>query len=111
MPEGLALLYCEFVRRKLLDVLPLATRIVVDPTAKRSAMISGPDTLNLYGIYGLQFSAGSLVVTQSGFSPQRIVRLELNPDGATVGNVVPMASALESFDSCGIPAGIVRGLE
>ncbi|MGD8345820.1 MAG: hypothetical protein PVI83_01125 [Lysobacterales bacterium] len=81
--------------------------LVVDPTAKRSAMISGPDTLNLYGIYGLQFSAGSLVVTQSGFSPQRIVRLELNADGATVGNIVPMASALESFDMPGV--GTLRG--
>jgi hypothetical protein len=47
------------------------------------------------------------VVTQSGFSPQRIVRLELNADGATVGNIVPMARALESFDMPGV--GTLRG--
>jgi len=81
--------------------------LAVDPTARRSAMISGPDTLNLYGIYGLQFSGGSLVVTQSGFSPQRIVRLELNADGATVDTVTPMASALEAFDMPGV--GTLRG--
>jgi hypothetical protein len=81
--------------------------LLIDPLRHLSAMLSGPETLNLFGIYGIEFVDSKLIVTQSGISPQRILRLELNPDGATVANVAPMASALEGFDTPGV--GTVRG--
>lgn len=81
--------------------------LLIDPLRQRSAMLSGPETLNLFGIYGIEFIDGKLIITQSGISPQRILRLELNPDGATVANVAPMASALEGFDTPGV--GTTRG--
>ena len=80
--------------------------LLIDPKVQRSAMLTGPDTLNLGGIYGIEFADKNLVITQSGIMPQRIVRLELNADGASVANVAPMASALESFDTPG--AGTLR---
>ena len=54
--------------------------LLIDPLRQRSAMLSGPETLNLFGIYGIEFIDGKLIITQSGISPQRILRLELNPD-------------------------------
>lgn len=76
--------------------------LLIDPKAQRSAMLGGPESLNLSGIYGIQFSGENLVITQSGLSPQRIMRLEMNAEGSTVETVSPMASALEGFDTPGV---------
>lgn len=81
--------------------------LVIDPLARRSAMLEGPENLNLSGIYNIEFADSQLFVTQSGVSPQRVVRLGLNPNGATVDTVSPMASALDGFDTPG--AGTLRG--
>lgn len=80
--------------------------LLIDPAAHRSAMLEGPDNLNLFGIYGIEFVDRKLFITQSGLNPQRILRLELNADGTSVTNVAPMASSLEAFDTPGI--GTVR---
>jgi hypothetical protein len=80
--------------------------LLIDPRARRMAMLGGPETINLYGIYGLEFSGDELVVTQSGLSPQRIVRLKLDPQGAAVQSLSPMAIALDGFDTPG--AGTLR---
>jgi hypothetical protein len=78
--------------------------LVIDPRARRSVMLTGPDNLNLSGIYNIEFSAGQLIVTQSGISPQRIVRLGLNPNGAAAESVAPMASSLDGYDTPGVGA-------
>jgi hypothetical protein len=81
--------------------------LLIDPIAQRSMMLAGPETLNLSGIYGIEYINTNLIVTQSGISPQRIMRLQLNPAGAAVGGVTPMASSLEGFDTPGV--GTLRG--
>jgi len=81
--------------------------LVIDPIAGHSAMLQGPNNLNLFGIYGIEFADGSLVVTQSGISPQRIMRFVLDPGGAAVQAVIPMAVAMDAFDTPGI--GTIRG--
>ena len=81
--------------------------LLIDPVAGHSAMLQGPDNLNLFGIYGIEYTDGSLVVTQSGIRPQRIMRLVLDPAGAAVQSVIPMAVALEGFDTPG--TGTIRG--
>jgi len=81
--------------------------LVVDPIAGQSAMLGGPANLNLYGVFGLDYVDSSLVVTQSGISPQRIMRFKLDAAGAAVEGVAPMAVALEGFDTPGI--GTLRG--
>lgn len=80
--------------------------LVIDPRERRSAMLTGPENLNPSGIYNIEFVAGQLVVTQSGISPQRIMRLALDSTGAAVETVAPMASSLDAFDMPG--AGTVR---
>ena len=81
--------------------------MVIDPKAGGARMLQGPENLNLYGIYGLEYVDGALVITQSGISPQRIMRLELDAVGAAAENVTPMAVALQGFDTPG--TGTLRG--
>ncbi|MFU8831462.1 MAG: hypothetical protein ACNA7J_04820 [Wenzhouxiangella sp.] len=57
-----------------------------------------PETLNEGGIDGIYWWDNHLVVIQNGISPQRVLRLELGPDGLGVVNVAAIAGALEEFD-------------
>jgi hypothetical protein len=81
--------------------------LLIDPIAGTSAPLQGPENLNLFGIYGIDYADGSLVVTQSGIRPQRIMRFVLDAAGAGVQSVVPMAVALDGFDTPG--TGTIRG--
>lgn len=72
--------------------------LLLDPKSRRSAMLAGDENLNLGGIYGVEFVDGQLLVMQSGISPQRLMRLELDASGASVTNVSPMAINLPDFD-------------
>lgn len=76
--------------------------LLIDPLGGASALLKGPETLNQYGIYGVDYVPGALVITQSGISPQRLMRLELDTAGAAVETVTPMAIALEGFDWPGV---------
>jgi hypothetical protein len=72
-------------------------------------MLTGPENLNMGAISGLFYSKGNLIMIQNGFQPQRIMRLELDANGANVVKVIPLAIALEEFDR---PAfGTVKGDE
>ena len=74
---------------------------VVDPIKEQSAMLSGPENLNLGGITGIEYQDGKLFVVQGEFSPQRVMRLELDDGGYVVKTVSPMAIALPPFDGPG----------
>jgi len=58
-----------------------------------------PDTLNEGGIDGLYWWDDHLVAIQNGISPQRVLRLQLGPDGLGVVAVAPVLAALEVFDT------------
>jgi hypothetical protein len=75
---------------------------VVDPVAEQASMLTGPDTLNLGGIEGIEYAAGHLFVVQGGLQPQRLMRLELDASGSKVESVAPMAMALPQFDRPGV---------
>ncbi len=72
--------------------------MVVDPVQQTSAMLTGPENLNLGAISGLFYSKGNLIMIQNGFQPQRIMRLELDANGSNVAKVTPLAIALDEFD-------------
>ena len=57
-----------------------------------------PETLNEGGIDGLYWWNNHLVAIQNGVTPQRVLRLELGPDGLGVIAVAPVVAALEEFD-------------
>ncbi len=83
--------------------------MVVDPVQQTSAMLTGPDNLNLGGISGLFYKDGNLIMIQNGFQPQRIMLLKLDDSGTNVTEVVPLAIALDEFDQ---PAfGTIKGEE
>lgn len=58
-----------------------------------------PETLNEGGIDGLYWWDDHLVAIQNGISPQRVLRLQLGPDGLGVVGVAPVLAALEAFDT------------
>jgi hypothetical protein len=58
-----------------------------------------PETLNEGGIDGLYWWNDHLVAIQNGISPQRVLRLQLGPDGLGVVAVAPVLAALEVFDT------------
>jgi hypothetical protein len=68
------------------------------PEEQQSGMLMGDDKLNLAGISGIEYGFGRLFVLQSGISPQRLLRLELDEGHSVVKTVSPMAIALEPFD-------------
>lgn len=72
--------------------------MVIDPIANQAAMLGAPETLNLFGIDAVEYKEGQLFVIQGGFSPQRVIRLELDAEGKAVESVTPMAFALDEFD-------------
>lgn len=81
--------------------------LVIDPESETSAMLEGPDTLNLGGIEGLFHIGSELIIVQPGIQPQRVMALQLDPTGGKVQEVRPMAIALPWFD--GPSRGTVRG--
>ena len=85
---------------RLLYVADYEQGIVVLATddSQRAWKLAVPETLNLGGIDGLYWWNQHLVVIQNGISPQRVVRLQLGPDGLGVTGVVPVLAALEAFD-------------
>lgn len=83
--------------------------MVVDVVNGKASMLTGPETLNLTGISGIMYSEGKLLVLQNGITPQRLMRLDLDPTGMAVAKVTPLAIALEPFNA---PAfGVVQGGE
>jgi hypothetical protein len=72
--------------------------MVVDLKEKSAAMLNVPESLNLGAISGLSYSNGSLFMLQNGFTPQRLVRIDLSPAGNEVANVIPLASGMPEFD-------------
>lgn len=75
---------------------------VIDPVARQAGMLTGPETLNLGGITGLEYAAGMLFVTQGASTPQRLLRLQLDATGSQAAEISPMAIALESYDGPGV---------
>jgi len=73
----------------------------IDPIAERAAPLGGPETMNLGGIEGIEYSNGMLFLIQGGISPQRVIRLELDANGAVAQSISPMAIALEDFNQPG----------
>jgi hypothetical protein len=52
---------------------------VFDVKTKKLTRLEHPENISLYGLDGLYFYKGSLIATQNGTNPQRVVRLYLNP--------------------------------
>lgn len=73
---------------------------VVDATGGKQAWkLAVPESFNAGGIDGLFHWNGHLVAIQNAISPERIVRLELDPNGLGVEGVAPLAAAREEFDT------------
>jgi sugar lactone lactonase YvrE len=81
--------------------------LVIDPVEQSSVMLTGPETLNQGQINSLAYGQKKLFMIQAGIRPQRLMQLDLDEIGSTVGEVLPMASALENFEGPGL--GLYKG--
>jgi DNA-binding beta-propeller fold protein YncE len=80
--------------------------VMVDTLAQLAYPVSASDGLNMGYITGMAWHDGALLVVQSGFSPDRVIRMILDVAGAHIEEVAPMATALPEFD--GPAAATVR---
>jgi len=72
--------------------------MVVDIKNARSRLLVVPPTLNVGGIDGLYLKDNRLFMIQNGNMPQRVMRLQLDPEGIEVVAVRPMAVSQPKFD-------------
>ena len=72
--------------------------MVVDIKNGRTRFLVVPATLNVGGIDGLYLKDNHLFMIQNGNIPQRVMRLELDPNGVAVVKVGPTAVSLPEFD-------------
>jgi sugar lactone lactonase YvrE len=71
--------------------------LVLHLELKRATHLVAPDSFNIGGIDGMYFWNGHLVVIQNGNSPERVMRLEIDPGGTQVTNVRPLEVAHPQF--------------
>ncbi len=73
--------------------------IVVDTKGKQARIAEKSPHLNLTGIDSMTYddASESLIVVQSGFSPQRIMRLDLADNGGVIKNAQPIVGNHSEF--------------
>ena len=64
--------------------------LVLDTEQETPHPLAIPETLNLFGIDGLMVEGNTVIIIQSGFIPQRVMRLELNDAMDEVTRVVAL---------------------
>jgi sugar lactone lactonase YvrE len=70
----------------------------VDVASKRMTRLPVPTDVALNGIDGLVLSGGSLYAIQNGVVPNRVIRVDLGPDGATVTGAKILEMNHPAFD-------------
>lgn len=73
--------------------------VIATDGSQQAWKLAVPETLNTSGIDGLYWWNQHLIAIQNGISPQRVLRLQLGPDGLGVTAVAPVLAALEAFDT------------
>jgi hypothetical protein len=80
----------------------------VDLATRDVRLLAAPPEVTLLGVDGL-YAVGqrTLIATQNGFTPQRVIRIGLAPGGLAVESVEVLASNEPDFDdiTLGIPVG------
>jgi sugar lactone lactonase YvrE len=70
----------------------------VDTASKRITRLPVPPDVALNGVDGLVWSGGSLYAIQNGVEPNRIIRVDLAPDGTTVTGAKILEMNHPAFD-------------
>jgi hypothetical protein len=69
----------------------------IEPATARIRSLAAPRNTTLLGLDGLVAIPGSLIATQNGIEPQRVVQITLAADLTTVKDVTVLASGLSNF--------------
>lgn len=70
----------------------------VDLATRKAALLPAPKDVDLDGLDGLVFHAGSLIAVQNGLEPARVLRLRLSSGLDRIERVETLARALPAFD-------------
>lgn len=76
----------------------LGILVVAANDSQQAWKLAVPETLNEGGIDGIHYWNDHLIVIQNGVTPERVLKLELGPDGLGVVSVAPVVAALDQFD-------------
>lgn len=83
---------------KTLYVSDYAGLYRVDVATKKASRLAGPADVALNGIDGLVWSGGSLYAVQNGVEPNRVIRVDLSADGASVTGAKILEMNNPAFD-------------
>ena len=73
--------------------------VIINLSSQKTFAIESSEALNLIGITDLIYDDNGLVFIQNGFSPERVMRIELNTDKTSIKNIFPIESSHPAFDS------------
>ena len=69
----------------------------IDLVNSRPLVVTGPPTLTLFGIDGIYYWNGHLVVIQNAFPPSRVMRLDLDASGLVIKSSMPLDAGRSEF--------------
>lgn len=69
----------------------------IDLEQGKPLVIAGPETLTLFGIDGMDYWQGHLIVIQNAFPPNRVMRLKLDASGTRITSSMPLDAAQTEF--------------
>lgn len=70
----------------------------IDLEQDKPIVISGPSSLTLFGIDGMYFWDGHLVIIQNAFPPARVMRLKLDATGTKIASSMPLDAGHAEFE-------------
>ena len=73
--------------------------VIINLSNQKTFAFESSEALNLIGITDLIYDDNGLVFIQNGFSPERVMRIELNTDKTSIKNIFPIESSHPTFDS------------
>lgn len=65
---------------------------------KPFALRHNPERLVVGGVDGMNYYDGNLIIIESGMTPQRVMRLQLMPDGRGIAGAMPLDVAQPAFE-------------
>jgi sugar lactone lactonase YvrE len=66
---------------------------------KPFAVAHNPERLVVGGTDGLTYYDGNLIIVENGMTPQRVMRLQLTPDGRGIASAMPLDVAQPAFEN------------
>jgi hypothetical protein len=84
--------------------------VVINLKTQKIYNLASSGSLNLMNISDLIYDDHGLIIIQNGFSPERVLRLNLKGDNINIGNILPIESNHPTFNSPSYGVVVDEGL-